>query len=87
MSLLPKREGKIGIIAKEAGSEETQDPCSDFRVVPSLNKDKNGSDQVEDRCNESPEEITPGPVDEWRPGMQVTHVDDKEDNSQDHLNH
>lgn len=30
---------------------------------------------------------TPRPVDELYPGVQVTHVDDKEENGKDHLNH
>lgn len=56
-------------------------------MVSFLNKDNNGGDQVEDGRYEGSEEITPRPVDDLYLGVQATHVDDKEDNSKDHLNH
>lgn len=56
-------------------------------MVSSLNKDNNGGDQVEDGRYEGSEEITPRPVDELYLGVQVAHVDDKEDSSKDHLDH
>lgn len=87
MSLLPQGEGDIGIKTKKARSDEAQYPCDDFGVISSLNKDNNGGDQVEDGCYEGSEEITPRPVDDLYLGVQVTHIDDKEDSSKDHLNH
>ncbi|KAL0601335.1 hypothetical protein AAY473_027528 [Plecturocebus cupreus] len=53
----------------------------------SLNEDKNGGDQVEDLRYKGSEEITPDPVDEWYLAVHVTHVDNKENSSKDHLNH
>lgn len=87
MSLFRQGDGDICIIAKEEGSDQAQYPCDDCGEVYSLNKDNSGGDQVKDRCYEGSEEITPGPVDESYPGMQVTSVEDKEENSKDHLNH
>lgn len=87
VSLLPQWKGDIGIIAKEDSSQQTKNPSSDFGVVSFLNKDNYRGDQIEDGCYEGSEEITPRPVDELYLVVQLTHVDDEEDSSKDHLNH
>lgn len=51
-----------------------------------LNEDNSRGEQVDMAAMRS-EEITPRPVDDLRLGVQVTHVEDKEDISKDHLNH
>lgn len=49
-----------------------------------LNKDHHGADQVEDGPYEGSEEINPD--DELSLFIHITHVEDNEDNSKDHLN-
>lgn len=71
MSLPPQGERDKGIIAKEAYSEYAQCPFGDLGAVSFLSNGRNGGDQVEDRCCQGSEEITPGPADELYLGMQA----------------
>ena len=85
MSLPSQWEGDVGIIAKEAGSDQAQYPFNDFRVSSFLSKDRNGDDQVHNCRKKGSEEITPGPVDALYVGVQATQVQDKEQNCKVHL--
>lgn len=81
MSLLPCGERDASIIAKEACSEYAHKPFNGCTSIISRGKGRNGVDQVEDRCYKGSEEITPLPADPGYVVMQLSSVEDKEENT------